>query len=108
EDHAHDTVAARMSQDLRRQLLEAGYGATIYAWARGLATSCNSRDFSRLQQLVELAYDYQPQSTLRASDFIRLAEHKRIADPTSSPVRVMTIHQAKGLKFDPSVLPECT
>jgi ATP-dependent helicase/nuclease subunit A len=107
-DHTNDAVAARMSQDLRRQLLEAGYGATVYAWARKLAASCDTRDLSRLQQLVELAYDFQSQSTLRPGAFVRLVEHKRIADPTSSPVRVMTIHQAKGLQFDAVVLPELT
>jgi len=53
-DHTNDAVAARMGQDLRRQLLESGYGATINAWARKLAASCDTRDLSRLQQLVEL------------------------------------------------------
>jgi len=53
-----------------------------------------------------LAYEYQPRSTLRTVDFIRLVETKRIADPTSSDVRVMTIHQAKGLQFDVVFLPE--
>ena len=96
----------RRARTLRRQLLDDGYGATVYAWARRLAASCDARDLSRLQQLVELAYDYQPRSTLRTSDFIRLVEQQRIADPTSSDVRVMTIHQAKGLQFDVVFLPE--
>jgi len=107
-DHRNSAAAAHASQELRRQLSDSGYGATIYAWARRLAASCDSRDLSRLQQLVELAYDYQPRSTLRTSDFIRLVEQKRIADPTSSDVRVMTIHQAKGLQFDAVFLPELT
>jgi ATP-dependent exoDNAse (exonuclease V) beta subunit len=88
--------------------LDTGYGETIYGWAKRLAASCDARDLSRLQQLVELAYDYQPRSTLRTSDFIRLVEQTRIADPSSSEVRVMTIHQAKGLQFDAVVLPELT
>jgi ATP-dependent exoDNAse (exonuclease V) beta subunit len=59
-----------------------------------------------LQQLVELAYEYQPTSTLRTSDFIRLVETRKIADPQAADVRVMTIHQAKGLQFDVVFLPE--
>ena len=105
-DHRDDRGASRIGQRLRRQLLDDGYGATVVAWAERLAASCDERDLNRLQQLVELAYDYQPQSTLRASDFIRLVETKRIADPTSADVRVMTIHQAKGLQFDVVFLPE--
>jgi ATP-dependent helicase/nuclease subunit A len=105
-DHAEAAAAAEASQQLRRQLLDDGYGKTVFEWARRLAASCDSRDQSRLAQLVELAYDYQQRSTLRTSDFIRLVEQKRIADPTTSQVRVMTIHQAKGLQFDAVFLPE--
>lgn len=102
-----DTRAAvRISQQLRRQLLENGYGTTIQAWAHQLAGSCDRRDLSRLQQLVELAYDYQPASALRADRFVALVESERIADPMAANVRVMTIHQAKGLQFDVVCLPE--
>ena len=105
-DHRDTRAAVRISQDLRRQLLEEGYGATIHAWAKKLAESCDRRDLSRLQQLVELAYDYQRRSTLRADNFISLVQSERIADPTAASVRVMTIHQAKGLEFDIVFLPE--
>jgi ATP-dependent exoDNAse (exonuclease V) beta subunit len=108
QDHQHNGAAARLSQDVRRQLMDAGYGAAVFAWARRLAASCDARDQSRLQQLVELAYDYQLRSTLRTSDFIRLVEKTRIADPRAAGVRVMTIHQAKGLQFDAVFLPELT
>lgn len=105
-DHRHSAAATRLSQQVRRQLLENGYGATVFEYARALAPGCDQRDLSRLQQLVELAYEYQPLSTLRTSDFIRLVETKRIADPQATDVRVMTIHQAKGLEFDVVFLPE--
>jgi ATP-dependent helicase/nuclease subunit A len=91
---------------VRRRLLDDGYGETIFWLARQLAASCDERDLSRLQQLVELAYEYQPASTLRTSDFLRLVETRRIADPQAANVRVMTIHQAKGLEFDVVFLPE--
>jgi ATP-dependent exoDNAse (exonuclease V) beta subunit len=53
-----------------------------------------------------MAYLYQSQATLRADDFVRHVEHKRVADPARTAVRVMTIHQSKGLEFDTVVLPE--
>jgi ATP-dependent helicase/nuclease subunit A len=105
-DHRQNARAAAVSQELRRELMDNGYGATVYHFARLLAPSCDNRDLSRLQQLVELAYEYQPSSTLRTSDFIRLVETRRVADPQASGIRVMTIHQAKGLQFDVVFLPE--
>jgi ATP-dependent helicase/nuclease subunit A len=105
-DHADPTAAAGISLALRRELLEAGYGATIFAWAKRLAASCDRRELSRLQQLVEMAYEYQPASTLRTADFIRLVQSRRVADPQAVGVRVMTIHQSKGLEFDVVFLPE--
>jgi ATP-dependent helicase/nuclease subunit A len=105
-DHGDDRRAAALAQRLRRQLLDNGYGQTVFHHAQLLAPNCDERDLARLQQLVELAYQYQPTSTLRTSDFLRLVETKRTPDPQSTAVRVMTIHQAKGLQFDVVFLPE--
>ncbi len=101
-----DGEAALLAQDIRRKVLEHGYGPTVYQMAAVLATAASPRDQSRLQQLVELAYQYQSQATLRASHFVEFVEHQKVSDPTTADVRVMTVHQAKGLEFDIVVLPE--
>jgi ATP-dependent exoDNAse (exonuclease V) beta subunit len=101
-----DERAEKLAGEIRRKLLEEGYGPTIFAWARELAPLCDARDQSRLQQLVEFAYQYQPSSTLRPTDFIQLVEQERIFEPTTDLVRVMTVHQSKGLEFDTVFLPE--
>lgn len=105
-DDASDAAAQRLSLEIRQSLLTRGYGGTLYRWARRLADSCDDRDANRLLQLVELADRYQPEATLRARDFIALVETQRIEDPSHAAVRVMTIHQAKGLEFDIVVLPQ--
>jgi ATP-dependent exoDNAse (exonuclease V) beta subunit len=105
-NHTDDRAAAHLARRLRRQLLDEGYGPVVFDLARRVAAVCDRRDQSRLQQLVELAFDYQAASTLRTGDFIDLVESRRVADPSSADVRVMTIHQAKGLEFDIVVLPE--
>jgi ATP-dependent exoDNAse (exonuclease V) beta subunit len=98
--------AVKLSQRVRQELLDEGYGKCLFAWASQLAPHCDRRDLSRLQQLVELAFAYQKRSTLRAADFVQLVAGQRVADPQPAQVRVMTIHQAKGLQFDVVVLPE--
>jgi len=103
----NDAAAAQqVALQIRQDLLARGYGGVIYHWAKHLTPHCSRRELSRLQKLVEMGYDYQQQATLRPRDFIALVEDKRVADPSTDAVRVMTIHQAKGLEFDVVVLPE--
>lgn len=103
---ASNLDVARLTQQIRRQLLDDGYGAVVFQWAQSLAASCDRRDLTRLQQLVELAYSYQPRSSLRTTDFVNLVAEEKVADPQAAQIRVMTIHQSKGLQFDIVVLPE--
>jgi ATP-dependent helicase/nuclease subunit A len=99
-------AAALLSADLRRELLRDGFGPTVLRWSKLVAPECNQRELSRLDQLVELAFRYQPQGSLRADRFIALVEQQKVSDPSAAPVRVMNVHQAKGLQFDVVVLPE--
>jgi len=105
-DHLDERAAGRLSLKVRGLLMNYGYGATIYRWCRELAAHCDARDARRLTQLVELAYRYEPEATLRVRDFVSYVESQKVEDPTSAQVRVMTIHQSKGLEFDIVVLPQ--
>ncbi len=90
----------------RKQLFAQGYGPTIYGWTRALAPQLDVRDLSRLSQLVELAFRLDEAPLRRPDEFIAQVRAQRIEDPTAAMVRVMTVHQAKGLQFDMVVLPE--
>ncbi len=97
--------ANRLARLVRRQLLDEGYGPCTQQWANRLEPLCSDREWARLRQLVDVAYEYQSQSTLRPSDFCRFVEMQSVSDPNSANVRVMVIHQAKGLEFDTVILP---
>jgi ATP-dependent exoDNAse (exonuclease V) beta subunit len=106
-EHDNDeAVVHRVALDIRQRLMAMGYGQTIYGWVQVLADSCDQRELNRLLQLVELAYGYESQTTERPTDFVAYVGAKKVEDSSPAPVRVMTIHQAKGLQFAIVVLPE--
>ena len=53
-----------------------------------------------------MGYGYEAEATCRVDDFVELVRSQHVQDPTSADVRVMTVHQSKGLQFDIVVLPE--
>lgn len=105
-DFEDAAAARRLAVRTRRRLLEHGYGRTLSEIAAELEGACGPRDRRRLGQLAELGFRYDPQATLRATDFIPVVEAERVRDSVSADVRVMTIHSSKGLEFDIVVLPE--
>ena len=95
-----------IARRVRRELSERGYGAQIGLWAHQLAASADRRERFRLSQLVRLSWRYDERATRRPADWVRFVENTRFGDPTSDRVRVMTLHQAKGLEFPIVILPE--
>lgn len=91
---------------VRERLVTDGYGKVVEYLARCLMPYAPQMDVRRLEQLQELAAGYEARKTLRTADFVRFVEKTPLADPTAANVRVMTIHQAKGLQFDAVFLPD--
>jgi len=83
-----------------------GFGEVLFSWVELLVPFVSERDRMRLLQLVELAYLFQGGTPARMADFVRFVEETKVEDPLGARVRVMTVHQAKGLEFDAVVLPE--
>lgn len=99
--------AHRTSLHIRRRLLDHGYAQFVRATARQLSAACNARELRRLAQLIDLAEDYDAAAPgLRAGDFAARIRQARRQEPTDARIRVMNLHQAKGLEFDIVVLPE--
>lgn len=90
----------------RKNLVALGLAPFLSQLVRPLKKISSPRDQLRLDQLLILADRYPSLGLRRPLEFIRLVELERVESPTPSPVRVMTIHQSKGLQFNRVVLPE--
>jgi ATP-dependent helicase/nuclease subunit A len=95
-----------LTQELRHRIQHNGYGPFIERLGAALVDSCSQRQRSRLDQLVDLAYTFQPTCPTRTFEFREHVRLTKIENPTSARIRVMTVHGAKGLEFDAVVLPE--
>ncbi len=95
----------RIARTIRMQLLNEGYARTIGRWIRMIGARTDKRQFRRLIQLQQLAARFDAHASLRADDFVALAESTDVGnDPAGAQVQVMTVHQSKGLEFDIVVL----
>ncbi len=105
-DEKDDFQAAKVSRRLRTSLLEKGYGAVVAEWVAALVPSCDQRNLDRLLQLLQLAYSWETHAPVRADRFVEMVRATKIESPSAAKIRVMTVHQSKGLQFDVVVLPE--
>ncbi|SRR6056297_2437833 len=96
------TAAARV----RRLLEHQGLVATIRDLGQPIADACDAGDCLRLRQLLQLAHQFELNPQPRLCDFVDQVRQQRVERPQPAQVRVMTVHQAKGLEFDAVVLPE--
>ncbi len=108
---SNSLAAAAAASTIRRQLAESGYGPACEHFARLLSRDCTRRELNRIQQLVQEAFNYdgsqqEANQRLRPSRFVNhIRNEYRASDQSSARVRVMTIHQSKGLEFDIVLLP---
>lgn len=96
----------RVSADLRRRFLHEGYAPVLRDLARRAAYAMTPRGCARFGQLIQLAAAFDADGGGRASRLARIIQSRRVLDPASHAVRVMTIHTAKGLEFDAVILPD--
>lgn len=101
----HRVNAVTLSSFLREQIDTFGFGRMLGEIANLLANYCSQRDQDRLKQLIQLGYRFDGMRNRLIHDFVAFVEREKVSMPGMSPIRVMTIHQSKGLEFDAVFLP---
>ncbi|MBX3423287.1 MAG: UvrD-helicase domain-containing protein [Pirellulaceae bacterium] len=81
-----------------------GLGRAIEWAARSLWGQLSWWDGQRVEQLIRAAHAHQAVGS-RLRDFESAVQRQRVALPSESQVKVMTIHKSKGLEFDAVFLP---
>ncbi|MDM8000262.1 MAG: UvrD-helicase domain-containing protein [Dehalococcoidia bacterium] len=94
---------------LLRELQSGGFQAVVRQWGSRLDAACPLDGFGRkrLAELTNAAIEFDRTGSRDCNAFLRFMEEYEIHDlAASEAVRVMTIHQSKGLGFDVVILPD--
>jgi ATP-dependent helicase/nuclease subunit A len=106
-DWSDEQQAAGLALRVREGIARGGLAAFVARCARELAPELGARDLLRVQQMLRLACTFDQRTpTARPGELVRAIERARVEDRVAAQVRVMTVHQAKGLEFDVVILPE--
>lgn len=105
-DWRNDAQSEIVAANLRCRFMDDGYGQTLQTLSESIREDCTARDRLRLQQIVAQGWQFDQTGSLNPCDFVRLLENSKFQKSEPAPVRVMTIHQSKGLEFDVVVLPD--
>ncbi|QDS92222.1 Putative ATP-dependent DNA helicase YjcD [Roseimaritima multifibrata] len=110
QDWSHQASIALTAQQagssVRRWIEHRGLVVALRELAKPIAEVSEASDQLRMRQLLQLAQQFERNPQPRLSDFVDQVRQQRVERPQPAQVRVMTVHQAKGLEFDAVVLPE--
>ncbi|MEY4568065.1 MAG: ATP-dependent helicase/nuclease subunit, partial [Planctomycetota bacterium] len=98
-------TAGELSYRLRQDLVDHGLGWFLNHYCGLLAQSCSQRDQQRLRQLIQLGFGFPLADHSRVLAFVDYIRMEKVALPQPAQIRVMNIHQSKGLEFDSVFLP---
>jgi ATP-dependent helicase/nuclease subunit A len=102
-------ASSRCAGNLRKQVLELGLGPAVDSWCEALSAQLcpveHERDNRRMGQLAHLAWLYQEQNGNDIGEFLAFVQEQRVSSVRPARVRLLTIHQSKGLEFETVVLP---
>jgi ATP-dependent exoDNAse (exonuclease V) beta subunit len=104
-ESANANTACTASSAFRRKIAVIGFAPVLTSLVLALEPHVDRVQFTRLEHLLVFADSFTFTSNFRLDEFIEALKNERFSDPEASRVRVMTIHQSKGLEFDAVILP---
>ena len=98
-----------LALQLLAEIQRSGFRRFIYNWGKRLETVQPVGDFGnkRLNDLVDAAVEFDGQGNRDCNAFLRFIDSYVLNEPPAdNAIRVMTIHQSKGLGFDIVIAPD--
>lgn len=105
----HGPERARFCRRLLASVQERGFRDTVARWGARLdrRSTLDAFGVKRLDDLCEAAGRFDTTGSREINGFLRfIANYNRKEEAAAGVVRVMTVHQSKGLGFDVVLLPE--
>ncbi len=99
------TACLAMLESIHRD----GFRLFLKEWGKRLNSEVGLNPYGqkRLADLLDAAEDFEASGSVECSEFVRFIDEYMIHETAgSNAVRVMTVHQSKGLGFDAVILPQ--
>ena len=94
-------------RDIQRDIYQQGFEAVASQWIGRLDIKLDDFARWRAQQFLELARQFDQSGSRDIDAFLRYVPAQEITEASgASVVQVMTIHKAKGLTFDITIVPD--
>lgn len=107
-DEIHDLKAAsrKLSRMWREKASHDGLVSCCKFLLKSVSSEIDARSYRRFEQLIELAVLAERRKENGPGDFAKMIRALPVEDEQPARVRVMTIHQSKGLEFNCVIIAE--
>jgi ATP-dependent helicase/nuclease subunit A len=94
-------------RELQRNIHQVGFEEVAREWIAQLKAQLNDFSLWRARQFIELARQFDESGSRNIDEFLRFVPAQELAGASgANVVQVMTIHKAKGLTFDLTIVPD--
>ena len=94
-------------RELQRNIHQVGFEEVAREWIAQLKAQLNDFSLWRARQFIELARQFDESGSRNIDEFLRFVPAQELAGVAgANVVQVMTIHKAKGLTFDLTIVPD--